>query len=154
MPDFEVRIENMARIQAKLKKFPEVTEKHLQRAISLSGAAVHKGAVRGVVPWKTGNLVQSFGVVLGRLYASIAPNRSTPAKYAIYVHEGTRPHIIRAKTAKGLFWKGAAHPVKQVKHPGTKPNRFMPRILKDADPKIQAIFKKALASIIEEISSL
>ncbi len=54
------------------------------------------------------------------------------APYAGYVHQGTGlygPHktkivskeivIIRPKTAKGLFWPGAAHPVKMVKT--TKP---------------------------------
>ncbi|WP_343073091.1 hypothetical protein [Clostridium sp. YIM B02569] len=30
-------------------------------------------------------------------------------------------HIsIRPKNKKALYWKGAAHPVKQVNHPGTK----------------------------------
>ena len=40
---------------------------------------------------------------------------------AIVHHHGgrTRPHIIRARKGKALFWKGAAHPVKSVKHPGS-----------------------------------
>lgn len=54
--------------------------------------------------------------------------------YAIYVHEGTKPHIIRARNAKALAFKWAANPsthpsglsfFASVNHPGTKPNRFL-----------------------------
>lgn len=41
-------------------------------------------------------------------------------KYGAFLEEGTPPHIIRPKNKKALYWKGAAHPVKQVNHPGTK----------------------------------
>lgn len=44
------------------------------------------------------------------------------AKYARYVHDGTRPHIIRPRTKKALYWEGAPHPVRFVRHPGTKAN--------------------------------
>lgn len=41
-------------------------------------------------------------------------------KYGKYLEEGTPPHIIRPKNKKALYWRGAAHPVKKVNHPGTK----------------------------------
>lgn len=41
-------------------------------------------------------------------------------KYGTFLEEGTPPHIIRPKNKKALYWSGAAHPVKQVNHPGTK----------------------------------
>lgn len=41
-------------------------------------------------------------------------------KYGRFLEEGTAPHVIRPKNKKALFWPGAAHPVKQVNHPGTK----------------------------------
>lgn len=31
----------------------------------------------------------------------------------------TKPHVIRPRHANGLFWPGAQHPVKAVKHPGS-----------------------------------
>lgn len=40
--------------------------------------------------------------------------------YAPHLEYGTRPHVIRPKTKKALFWEGAEHPVKVVHHPGTK----------------------------------
>jgi hypothetical protein len=36
-----------------------------------------------------------------------------------YLERGTRPHEIRPRFKKALFWPGARHPVKVVQHPGT-----------------------------------
>src|SRR5829696_4222414 len=38
---------------------------------------------------------------------------------ALFLEEGTPPHIIRPKSKKALYWDGLAHPVAFVKHPGT-----------------------------------
>jgi hypothetical protein len=46
-------------------------------------------------------------------------------KYARGVEEGTKPHIIRAKGKKALYWKGAKHPVKSVRHPGSRAKPFL-----------------------------
>lgn len=54
--------------------------------------------------------------------------------YATYVIQGTPPHIIRARHKKTLaFWTGAgfAYP-RQVMHPGTRPNDFLSRALREA----------------------
>jgi len=37
-----------------------------------------------------------------------------------WIEDGTRPHIIRPRTAGALWWPGAAHPVAMVRHPGTQ----------------------------------
>lgn len=60
-------------------------------------------------------------------------------QYGTILEEGSRPHIIKPVNKKALYWPGAAHPVKQVKHPGTKGkpiigptiNRNLPQIRKD-----------------------
>jgi len=41
-------------------------------------------------------------------------------KYGKYLEEGTPPHVIRPKNKKALYWRGAAHLVKKVNHPGTE----------------------------------
>jgi len=57
------------------------------------------------------------------------------AKYAQLVHNGTRPHIIRARRATHLafYWKrkGRFVVAKQVRHPGTRPRPWMFRSLID-----------------------
>ncbi|MGA5820811.1 HK97 gp10 family phage protein [Kitasatospora sp. NPDC094028] len=45
--------------------------------------------------------------------------------YAAYVELGTGPHIIRPTGKQAMFWEGAAHPVREVHHPGTRPQPFL-----------------------------
>lgn len=47
--------------------------------------------------------------------------------YAAPVHDGSKPHIIRAKNKKSLAFKMGGRTVfaKQVKHPGSRPRPFL-----------------------------
>ena len=66
-------------------------------------------------------------------------------KYAIIVEKGSRPHIIRAKNKKALYWEGAKYPVKQVKHPGSKAKPYLiPAFEKEKDQ-----FLEKLKEVIE-----
>lgn len=49
------------------------------------------------------------------------------ANYSLYVHEGTRPHVIRPRNGKALAfeYRGQTVVVKHVKHPGTKAFPFL-----------------------------
>lgn len=53
----------------------------------------------------------------------------TNLSYARPVHDGSRAHVIRPRTKRALFWKGAKHPVRMVRHPGTTANPFFARAL-------------------------
>lgn len=37
-----------------------------------------------------------------------------------YLDEGTKAHAIIARRKRALFWPGASHPVRSVRHPGIK----------------------------------
>ena len=56
--------------------------------------------------------------------------------YALYHHEGTRPHTIRARRSRRLvfFWPKAARVMflPRVRHPGTRPNRYLTDALREA----------------------
>lgn len=41
------------------------------------------------------------------------------------VEFGTRPHVIVPRRAGALYWRGAAHPVGRVQHPGTRPHPWL-----------------------------
>lgn len=56
--------------------------------------------------------------------------------YAIFIELGTRAHIIRPKTKKALYWPGSAHPVKEVKHPGTKGKHVLINAANKEYPKL------------------
>lgn len=73
----------------------------------------------------------------------------TASDVARFVIDGTRPHEIRPKTAKALFWEGADHPVAVVHHPGTRPNDFVRRAIEPLRPEIQAALSRALAAALK-----
>ncbi|NIQ97611.1 MAG: HK97 gp10 family phage protein [Desulfuromonadales bacterium] len=60
---------------------------------------------------------RSKGFLSGRIKSDV--------KYAGALEFGSPPHVIRPRRKKALFWEGAAHPVKQVNHPGNPPFRVL-----------------------------
>ncbi|MDT0473007.1 HK97 gp10 family phage protein [Streptomyces sp. DSM 41014] len=63
--------------------------------------------------------------------------------YAAAVEYGTAPHVIKPTKKKALYWPGAAHPVAQVNHPGTRAQPFLRPAIEMTD-----IFWRAHASQI------
>src|ERR1700694_120011 len=118
--EFVVQIRGIDALVAQLKQAPEIAAPILQRALSASSAVLAKHTVKGIVPWKSGFLAQTFKAELTTGTLKWSPT----ASYAPYVEFGTAPHTIYPKEKKALFWPGAAHPVSKVNHPGTKPNQF------------------------------
>lgn len=107
-------------------------------------AVIVRGALKNAAP-------VGRGADAGRLRDSIRYRRHTGADsivleftahtpYASYVIDGTRPHVIRARTARYLHWVDAGGRdrfAKQVNHPGTKPDRFPERTIGPLLPGIQ-----------------
>lgn len=76
-------------------------------------------------PYKSGTLRRSQIVTPNRSRKSVILSANTP--YARPLHEGYGPFEIRPATKKALYWKGAKHPVKRIRHPGYKGNPWMKR---------------------------
>lgn len=68
--------------------------------------------------------------------------------YWPFVYYGTKPHIIRPKRAKVLHWDNvfAAY----VRHPGTKPNKWMDRAL----AREEGHFKGAISHLAQYIETV
>jgi len=95
-------------------------------------AAVDENFDRGGRPsWRPSRRAMEQGgqtlIDTGRLRGSITHRSTATAafvgtnvEYARIHQEGATipPHVIRPRFKKALFWPGAAHPVKHVKHPG------------------------------------
>ena len=69
----------------------------------------------------------------------------SPAEYAIYQDQGTRPYTIESRWWNGyLYWEGADHPVKTVHHPGIKAKHFVQQSLDELSPLAPGFFLRAL----------
>lgn len=148
MPIVEIQIKNLPTLKRTFRDYPHISEPTLEKAIHGAIAVLAKNTTRSTVPFRTGRLLQSFIPNFGRLQAKWSPT----ANYAIYVHEGTRPHTIFPRIKRALFWQGAAHPVKRVEHPGTRARPFMKDIAARSTEGINTIFKSAFDKIMEEIA--
>lgn len=165
-----VEIENLKELKLAFRDYPKISEPILQKAIIATQFIFQKHTLKNdPVPWRTGNLLQSFRFNSGRLWARYFPT----ARYALFVHEGTRPHEILPVKARALAWNrgGGAGYVEsgtgrlyykkiagtmifatRVSHPGTKANRFMPKIVKKSRADINKLFGQAGDLIIKEIA--
>ena len=148
MPDFSVQIVGMDKLQAAFKQSPETVRNVMNPVLHTAINILGKYTVKGVVPWRTGRLTQSFIASYGDLMAMWRPT----VNYAIFVHEGTGPHVILPVKKNALMWPGAAHPVKKVNHPGTRANPFMPRIIQNAKSDIDALLQKGLDKLTSVIA--
>lgn len=147
--EFDVKIVGLDQLVANLRQAPQIAAPILQRALSASQAILAKHTVKGVVPWRTGFLTQSFRAELTTGLLRWFPT----ASYAPYVEFGTKPHTILPRDKKALYWPGADHPVRRVNHPGTKPNDFMGRIISVSQPEIDSTFVQALQMITARIAA-
>jgi len=93
------------------------------------------------VPVDTGQLrashiAQPIIISGGTVRTSISATGSAQQEYAMMVHEGTRPHVIRPRRKKVLSWKGAEGRVfaREVNHPGTKGRPWLLNALKSVAP--------------------
>lgn len=73
----------------------------------------------------------------------------TNLDYARMVSEGTRPHRIAAAPGKALSWPGAAHPVRAVNHPGTRPNPYVEEALAGVGAAIVKVLEARIVQLIE-----
>jgi hypothetical protein len=129
------------------KKEPMIALQEINNAIKKSALKIQSLSQRSA-PADTGALRQSITSRFEPLRGIVQAG----AKYAIYVHQGTRPHDIfpvrkraLANVRKGQFFG------KHVKHPGTKANPFMMRSVTQAMPQITNYFRQALSNILNRI---
>lgn len=175
---FDIKIEGIEKLIEAFALSPQTVEPRLQDAIVASAGEVAKHR-DGNVPIRTGSLINRWHLSVSRLKARYFPT----SKYAVFVHEGTKPHTITAKNGKALAipitgaytYSGIHQGERRMKirengrsrlaragsdvifrrsvhHPGTKPNRFMPKMIEAAEPAVRDIFRKALDLINKDLA--
>lgn len=170
MAEFEIEIKGMRELQRALRDYPRLAFPILQRAILATSAVFAKNTLRNdPVPFRTGNLLQSFRFRAGRLEARWFPM----AAYAAAVELGTKPHLIVPRRASVLAWEsggqrgyvvsrtgreyyrtrpGSVTFAMRVNHPGTRPKPYMQKIVSKSQRDVQKLFGQALDKINQEIA--
>ena len=126
-----------------LKGMSKELRSDVQKVLKNSGFNIEARAKRNLSSngsVKTGHLRHGIATNVGNLEVTV---HTSNIKYARIVEEGSRPHTIRAKGKKALYWKGARHPIKSVRHPGSK-----------AKPYLIPAFEKEKEVIIKDIEKI
>ena len=119
-----------------LRELPDEIKDDIRKVVKNSAFNIERNA-KSSASVKTGHLRRSISTKMGDMEATI---HTSNLKYAPMVEFGTRPHIIRAKNKKALYWKGASHPVKQVSHPGSKAKPYLiPAFEKEKDQFLEKL---------------
>lgn len=135
-----VRVDGLSALEKALNELPEKIERNIIRSALRAGLKSIKAEAEARVPVRSGELRKSIKIkaklIKGRPVAAVTAGN----KQAWYAHlvefgtggfyEGTGksvggPYVIKAKTKRGLFIPGGAHPVMSVTHPGSKAQPFM-----------------------------
>ena len=72
----------------------------------------------------------------------------SPAEYAEWVKDGTRPYTITPTSKKAWYWEGADHPVRVVHHPGIRGRHFVEDSLNDVNGRLDGYFLKAISEVM------
>lgn len=145
-----IKLKNMEEIEAMFRKAPAKITDGVHKAIQNSIRMVHSKALREAPVNKQsggGNLRQSIkSSMRGKAVGEVVVG----AEYALYVHEGTRPHEIRPVSKKALANRRTGQFFgRLVRHPGTKANPFLQRAVDlakgDIDKEFDIVLKKAFS---------
>ncbi len=113
--------------------------KEMERLARRVAERLRSITVKDTAPVRTGELRNSIHVSKHGGGCLVGTNKI----YARAVHEGAPAMVIRPKNRKALWWKGAAHPVKQVSLPRRRGNPYFKRaldqFLKDQDKEMKRL---------------
>ena len=146
----KIEIKNIDKLHDALMSSPKVVGKHMQEAIERSSMMFFEQLQR-IMPADTSNMARTTKRDIFPLKAEIYPT----ANYAIFVHEGTRPHPVsplhlkRWASHKGLNPYAVA---KSIAKKGTKKQPFMTDAFERVEKNLSEPFDKAIEAALNEIS--
>ena len=135
-----VNVDDLNKFSVDISKLSNEIEEDVKKVVKNSAFNIQKEAMSNLTKNKsvdTGHLRRGITTDIRGLEAII---HTSNIKYAPGVEFGTKAHIIRPKNKKFLYWKGAKHPVKQVRHPGGRAKPYLiPAFDKEKDQFLEKL---------------
>jgi hypothetical protein len=147
---FSIQFENISEIQ----KYPSDLSTKVHGVFLETAHALVQGATNA-----TRNRVASgsqkprsgTGRYLQSIHAEVEANPfqvigkvASDHPQAAVLEFGSRPHVIKPKNKKKLFWPGARFPVKEIHHPGTPAFKVLGGAAEQVVESADAIFNQVL----------
>lgn len=151
-----LELKNAAELERLFYAAPEVSAREYRRGLERIAIRVAQEA-RNNAPvaknqWGTGggkNLRQSINYTYDSSTGGYVVRADKP--YALYVDQGTKPHVILPRFKKFLAWRDPSGKwvyAKRVNHPGTKPTHFFTDAVENSKDFGNAEMEAAMIRII------
>jgi len=147
----ELNIEGLAEVQAAFQRLVPETQ---QQVLNGMAQVAYDTAQRQVdTHTQTGALARSLRLRPEGESAWIIDHNLQHAPHAVFVHWGTRPHVIRPKTKKALRWVGGSGGgtgfifAKFVNHPGYAGDAYLVKAADEAVRQFDAIVRRAQGTV-------
>lgn len=151
--EFEFDATELAKMARQYEGGPAIVKQELRKGLARAGQIVRNAAVR-LVRVKTGRLRSSLAVDPVRDQGGVlSVTVGTNVQYAPDLEFGTGPRVIEPVRKRALYWEGAAHPVRRVNHPGTKPYPFLRPALQQSGPRISQTMQDAARAAFARITA-
>lgn len=158
----EIHVRGLAELNRALEQLPVKIERNILRGALRAGAKVQLDEARRLVPVAPPNeenarlyggrpgalrdslriSVRARGSVVTAQVKAGGKRSGTDTYYAPWVEKGTKPHDIKPRARKSLFFAGLLREV--VRHPGAAPKPFM-------RPALERTTQRVLATIVAYI---
>ena len=136
----KVNVNDLNEFSVKILKLSQEAEESVKKVVKNSAFKIQKEAMSNLTKNKsvaTGHLRRAVSTDIKGLEATV---HTSNVKYAIMVEKGTKAHLIKPKNKKMLYWKGASHPVRIVRHPGSRAKPFLePALEKEKDQFLEKL---------------
>ena len=136
----KVDVNDLNEFSVKILKLSQEAEENVKKVVKNSAFKIQKEAISNLTKNKsvaTGYLRRAVSTDIKSLEATV---HTSNVKYAIMVEKGTKAHLIKPKNKKMLYWKGASHPVRIVRHPGSRAKPFLePAFEKEKDQFLEKL---------------
>lgn len=106
-----------------------------------------RGVTEANTPQRTGRTARSVKSFVAGGGPIVEGHFGSDYEVFEFLERGTRPHIIEPRFKKALFWPGARHPVRRVRHPGTTAQHTLEHSAQAAG----ALAKDRLGETFEEV---
>lgn len=154
MATVEIKITNIRQIRSAFAKAPNLMTANLNKAIRKTIFLI-AGKSAEEAPHVRGDLARSHfnpkALTFRNLYGRLQPT----VKYAVWVHDGTSPYIIRPRNGGVLVFRasdGTKVFTKKVNHPGIKANPFLRRAVDKSENQTEKFFENAVQDTLDQIA--
>lgn len=129
----------------------DIDKKHIEAFLFRVAGEIVNDA-KDLAPYQTGNLerdIQVWDDNISKLEIEVGNSKLAP--YAVFVHDGTKPHEIRPKNKKALKTPFGVR--KKVNHPGTKANPYLQKAVENYNfkPALDDLGDKICEDVFENI---